>query len=562
MSDILKLMVSVGGQVDPSLKRTKKDVADLEKDIDDINKKGIHPKVDPKATKGVKDLTKNTDKLKDSMGDLKEKGMDAVSGSTGSFGMELIKLGKNFGPVGIAISVAAAALTAFGIKMTELADKNRKLRLELASGYGSKEQAVAVTSKFKTIVQQFGVGEDSLKKNVAALVANYNISAEEALDVINDTLIATKGRGAERLDDFAKYAARFSQIGISIDEQQRLLVEGLNKGIAEDKLMDFFKGGADAVLDMSDEVSASLDQLGIDSKQLKKDLASGKTTAYEAEKKILDLATKRLNNTEKQIFLAKVFGGVVAEVNTDTINSLVQENKSVKDIIESRKEELESIKEKNELLLETEKNYDKAALAFEGLAKYWEKMKGQIGLGVSELVSQVGSSLAAIIKILITVLDTAITSFQLIFAAMRDSIATTYNALSKLSSKVGFDIGTMETGESRSLFTGFMDRMEDLWSGADLGQTTEKGNGSSGTFDDLNKSNILANDNQQTKSAADASVNGVTRVTSETKSIIFNIDNLVKIDQQNIDTEMDIKEFEKQLTNTLISAINNSQTQF
>lgn len=565
MSDVLKLLVSVGGQVETSLKRTKSEVDGLDKKIDDINKKGIHPKVSDKTSNSLKDLTKNTDKLKESMQDLKGKGMDALTDSVGSQNMEWIKMAGVLGPVGIGVAAVAVAVTALGVKMTQLAEKNKKLREELSSGYeGGVDEVVRTTAKFKTITEQFGIGEDVLKKQVNALKSNYGVSAEKALEIVEESLIATKGKGAERLDDYAKYAARFKQIGISIDEQQRLLVSGITSGIAEDKLMDFFKGGAEAVLNMDDDLSSMIEKVGIDSKQLKKDIASGKVSAYEAEKKILKAATERLNTTDKQILLTKVFGGVVSEVNTDLVNKISQEKESVDDILKLRKDEFKYLTDKRDLLQEENSLYDKAALKFEGIGAYWKKMTGGFSLDWAVVVTTLTDAVAVIIKSIISVFE----AINMIVNVTVDSIYNIFaylnNGVVKLLNLLGAGQKEMEIRDASAGIDNFVSNMKLLWSDPDIKGLEKKGGAATSTSTTNYTGSLFGDDKKDktVKGASDSSTNGVARVTSETKSIIFNIDNLVKIDEQNVDNGMSSKQFEAYLTNILVSAINNSQTQF
>ena len=551
MSDFIKVIVDVGGQVNSSFKNAQKGVDDLKDKVDDLNKKGIDLKVSKNSVDKVDDLKKKTDGLSDTFGKLKDKSKSMFSGFLGG-SAEILEISEGIGMVGTAAVGAALGLGVLTGKLTELSNENKKFRDQLSKTWDDFDESVDITSRMETLSKKYGVSKEQLAKEFKAMTMAYGASKEDAMKAIEDTIINTGGAGIDRLGDYSRYAGMFKSIGVDLNEAKKLIIGGVESGISEDKLSDLLKSGQGALTNMDDETKSYLDQIGINSKKVQKDLKSGRLSIFELEKKILKNSNEQLDAVDAKIVQSKIFGGVMEEVN----------GQQIQDVLEMKKIDKERYAEQQKLYdqsLEYNKSVNKALGDFEGIGKWWNDLVGDGASGAGKVVADLISGVAYVAKTIVFIIEALTLAINGIIKLVDEALVGLYNGFVWIANKLGASMDYKQsTVDFSKEYDGFEKRMSILFSDPEI---KKEADGQRDGEKDKNK-DLNLNTDLKTDEAKNASVNGVARVTSETKSIIFNIDNLVKIDEQKVMNDMDVKQFEAYLTNVLISSINNSQTQF
>lgn len=139
------------------------------------------------------------------------------------------------------------------------------------------------------------------------LMANFHLSGEQAMDVINKGFASGADLSGDMLQKIQQYAPTFHDAGISAD-QMVAIIQQTRSGIFSDKGLDIIDMASKKIREMSSGTAASLDAIGISSKQVQKDLANNKKSTFdviqEVSKKMKDFGadSKQVGNVLKNVF--------------------------------------------------------------------------------------------------------------------------------------------------------------------------------------------------------------------------------------------------------------------
>lgn len=139
------------------------------------------------------------------------------------------------------------------------------------------------------------------------LMANYHLSGEEAMKVINDGFASGADLSGDMLQKIQQYAPTFHDAGISAD-QMVAIIQQTRSGIFSDKGLDIIDMASKKIREMGSGTASSLDAIGISSKQVQKDLANGTKSTFdviqEVSKKMKDFGadSKQVGDVLKNVF--------------------------------------------------------------------------------------------------------------------------------------------------------------------------------------------------------------------------------------------------------------------
>ena len=154
------------------------------------------------------------------------------------------------------------------------------------------------------------------------LMANFHLSGEEAMKVINDGFASGADLSGDMLQKIQQYAPTFHDAGISAD-QMVAIIQQTRSGIFSDKGLDIIDMASKKIREMSSGTAASLDAIGISSKQVQKDLANGTKSTFDV---IQEVSTKMKNfgADSQQVgnVLKNVFGKQGAQAGIQLIEQL------------------------------------------------------------------------------------------------------------------------------------------------------------------------------------------------------------------------------------------------
>lgn len=201
------------------------------------------------------------------------------------------------------------------------------------------------------------------------LMANYHLSGEEAMKVINDGFASGADLSGDMLNKIQQYAPTFHDAGIGADQLVAILQQ-TRSGIFSDKGLDIIDMASKKIREMSSGTASSLDAIGISSKQVQQDLANGTKSTFDV---IQEVSTKMKNfgADSQQVgdVLKNVFGKQGAQAGIQLIEQLDTMTTDIEEVKKQTGEwgetQLENIKLHKELNSYLSSMFDMSQHGFE-----------------------------------------------------------------------------------------------------------------------------------------------------------------------------------------------------
>ena len=154
------------------------------------------------------------------------------------------------------------------------------------------------------------------------LMANFHLSGEQAMDVINKGFASGADLSGDMLQKIQQYAPTFHDAGISADQLVAILQQ-TRSGIFSDKGLDLITMASKKIREMSTATSASLDAIGISSKKVQQELANGTKNTFDIIQQVAS-KMKDFGADSQQVgdILKNVFGKQGAAAGIQLIEQL------------------------------------------------------------------------------------------------------------------------------------------------------------------------------------------------------------------------------------------------
>lgn len=277
--------------------------------------------------------------------------MDGLTGKLKAFGKTAIGLVMN------PYFAALAGVVGVGMTFKWFYDYNKGLmeatRLTKEfTGY-TGEALETMRNSIAATADTMGKDFNDVLATADNLMANYHLSGEEAMKVINDGFASGADLSGDMLNKIQQYAPTFHDAGISADQLVAILQQ-TRSGIFSDKGLDIITMASKKIREMSTATSASLDAIGISSKQVQQDLANGTKNTFDIIQQVAS-KMKDFGADSQQVgdILKNVFGkqgaaaGIQLIEQLDTMTTDIEEVK--KQTGEWGETQLENIKLHKEL---------------------------------------------------------------------------------------------------------------------------------------------------------------------------------------------------------------------
>lgn len=201
------------------------------------------------------------------------------------------------------------------------------------------------------------------------LMANYHLSGEEAMKVINDGFASGADLSGDMLNKIQQYAPTFHDAGISAD-QMVAIIQQTRSGIFSDKGLDIITMASKKIREMSSGTASSLDAIGISSKQVQQDLANGTKNTFDIIQQVAS-KMKDFGADSQQVgdVLKNVFGKQGAQAGIQLIEQLDTMTTDIEEVKKQTGEwgetQLENIKLHKELNRYLSSMFDMSQHGFE-----------------------------------------------------------------------------------------------------------------------------------------------------------------------------------------------------
>lgn len=246
--------------------------------------------------------------------------MDGLTGKLKAFGKTAIGLVMN------PYFAALAGVVGVGMTFKWFYDYNKGL---MEATRLTKEFTGYTGEALETMRNSIAATADSMGKDfndVLAtadnLMANYHLSGEEAMKVINDGFASGADLSGDMLNKIQQYAPTFHDAGIGADQLVAILQQ-TRSGIFSDKGLDIITMASKKIREMSSGTASSLDAIGISSKQVQQDLANGTKNTFDIIQQVAS-KMKNFGADSQQVgdILKNVFGKQGAAAGIQLIEQL------------------------------------------------------------------------------------------------------------------------------------------------------------------------------------------------------------------------------------------------
>ena len=260
------------------------------------------------------------------------------------------------------IGAAIAALAAIGAATKAFFDYNAEVQKTNALISGLTNESGALVDQIRiqsdAISQILGVEQEQLVQSAKVLVQQFGLSYEEALDKIQNGLLATNGKNEEFLQSIGEYSTFFADTGYSVEEFANIVNAGFDLGIYSDKLPDALK---EADISLREQTKATREALtNAFGEDFTTDILNQINTGAMSTKEALELMSQEAENVglsaeQAATLTADVFRGagedaggalkVFEAVNvslSDTTSMLDEQGKRMEEDIARREEVAEA----------------------------------------------------------------------------------------------------------------------------------------------------------------------------------------------------------------------------
>lgn len=201
------------------------------------------------------------------------------------------------------------------------------------------------------------------------LMANYHLSGEEAMKVINDGFASGADLSGDMLNKIQQYAPTFHDAGIGADQLVAILQQ-TRSGIFSDKGLDIITMASKKIREMSSGTASSLDAIGISSKQVQQELSNGTKNTFDIIQQVAS-KMKDFGADSQQVgdILKNVFGKQGAQAGIQLIEQLDTMTTDIEEVKKQTGEwgetQLENIKLHKELNSYLSSMFDMSQHGFE-----------------------------------------------------------------------------------------------------------------------------------------------------------------------------------------------------
>ena len=363
--------VRIEEQEEGSLKRLRAELSNATKAYDEMSKKEREGAKGKELQKHINDITnelklaeEQTQRFYRNVGNYYNSMLDLAAdlqhivpmgggGGVGEFTNSVVTLGTNlkgiipnikaFGAslLGLAANplfMALAGVTGAGMAFKWWFDYNKGL---LEATRLTREFTGYTGDALETMRNSISATADVMDKDFKevlatadALMAQYHLSGEEAMKVINDGFASGADLSGDMLSKIQQYAPTFHDAGIGASELVAILQQ-TRSGIFSDKGMDLITMASKKIREMSTGTASALDAIGVSSKQVQKDLQDGTKSTFDVIQQVA-AKLKGFSNDSQEVgaVLKDVFGKQGASAGLQLIEQLDTMTTKIDDVKE------------------------------------------------------------------------------------------------------------------------------------------------------------------------------------------------------------------------------------
>lgn len=352
-------------QQEGSLKQLRAELGNATKAYDEMSRteregaKGKELQEHIKAiTKELKGAEEETERFYSNVGNYRNSIVEAITGNN-QFASSLANLmQEGGGTLGGMFQTAITSVKSFGAALMGLMANPAFLGIAGIAGVGvafkwffdynqgiaeatrltheftglTGDELVSVRNEIQAIADTMGKDYKDTLSTVDALMANYGLTAQQSMKVVEDGFASGADLSGDMLSKIQQYAPTFHDAGISADQMVAILQQ-TRSGIFSDKGLDIITMASKRIREMSTGTRSALEGIGIDVNKVQDDLASGARSTFDV---VQEISTKMKNfgadSQQVGSVLKDVFGRQGAEAGIKLIEQLDTMSTSLEEV--------------------------------------------------------------------------------------------------------------------------------------------------------------------------------------------------------------------------------------
>lgn len=331
-------------------------------------------KLDPSVQKVMGQAQKAASKTGDAIGKALSAGFKVGVAAAGAFTTALVKIGTEYQAATGQISAATGATGAeleslqgvmenvygnnYGDSMADVADAVATVSQQMKGLSDGELQSVTEGAFALRDVFQYDVAESVRAAN--ALVNNFGISGDDAMNLIAAGAQNGLDFSGELLDTIGEYSVQFAKVGIDADQMFQIMQAGADSGAWNlDKVGDAIKEMSIRVVDGSDTTAAGFQAIGMDADIMAQKFAAGGETAQQAFQETIQALAGMEDPVQQNIAGVNLFGTMWEDLGPEVVAQLA----SITDEAYAAGDELQKMQEVK---------YDNLGDALKGLGRQLE----------------------------------------------------------------------------------------------------------------------------------------------------------------------------------------------
>ena len=334
-------------------------------------------KLDPSVQKVMGQAQKAASKTGDAIGKALSAGFKVGVAAAGAFTTALVKIGTEYQAATGQISAATGATGAeleslqgvmenvygnnYGDSMADVADAVATVSQQMKGLSDGELQSVTEGAFALRDVFQYDVAESVRAAN--ALVNNFGISGDDAMNLIASGAQNGLDFSGELLDTISEYSGQFAKVGIGADQMFQIMQAGADSGAWNlDKVGDAIKEMSIRVVDGSDTTAAGFQAIGMDADIMAQKFAAGGDSAQQAFQETIQALANMEDPVQQNSAGVKLFGTMWEDLGPEVVTQLA----SITDEAYAAGDELQKMQEVK---------YDNLGDAIQGL---WRKAQSEL----------------------------------------------------------------------------------------------------------------------------------------------------------------------------------------
>lgn len=300
---------------------------DLQKDASRL--RNILRNLDPNSEK-AKQYAKEFEGVNKQIRATKE-GLGIARKSADKFGFSLQNLTK--GTFWLALIQGAFEIAkAFGDTAKELVSIQKAVNSFTGAQGAELDQ---LTSKVRSLSKVYEQDYNDVLNSANTLSKEFGITANEALDLIENGFLAGANNSGEFLDQLKEYPAQFKAAGLTAEQSIGIITQSVREGVFSDKGADVIKEVSLRLREFTPAVEKALAPLGeVKVGQIREAIAGGDTLS--AIKTVSEsLSDTGLTAQQTQTIIADVFGGPGEDAGLRYLQSLKDINSETSALVDA-----------------------------------------------------------------------------------------------------------------------------------------------------------------------------------------------------------------------------------